>query len=36
MTIEEVVADFHKTEYISFMDYMNDWYYGDEDEESNQ
>jgi hypothetical protein len=36
MTPKEVIADFHSTEYISFVEYMNDWYYEDEDEESNE
>ncbi len=35
MTTAEVIADFRTTDYGSFMDYLKDWYYEDEDEESN-
>lgn len=32
MTISEVISDFRSTDYASFVDYLNDWYYEDEDE----
>lgn len=34
MTTQEVIADFRSTDYASFVDYLNDWYYEEENEES--
>ena len=32
----EVIEDFRKTDYISFMNYLNDWYYEDEEEDDEE
>lgn len=37
MTSREVIEDFRTTDYANFIDYLNDWYYEEEEyEESNK
>lgn len=36
MTVREIIEDFHNSDFISFINYMNTYFYEDDkDEESN-